>query len=141
MEATSLTCCANCSQWNAKDLVALATEEIRPAWWSSDNKICYRLLLQMFEVCGGFEGNQGERVRKMLCALDQSLTINMQDLDMSNLKRRATRFMNRNCGCGLAFESYSASTSKHFVGTECQKHSISYDLLNEILNIVKIRWV
>ena len=85
MEATSLTCCANCRQWNVKDLVALATEEIKPAWWNSDHRICYRLLLQMFEVCGRFEGNQGERVRKMLCVLDQSLTIIMQNLDMSNL--------------------------------------------------------
>ena len=116
------------------DLVALAREKIKPASWSSDHKICYLLLLQMFEVCGRFEGNQGESVRKMLCALDQSLTINMQEIDVSNLKQKATRFINKNCGCGLAFESHSASTSIHFVGTECRRHSISYDLLNEILN-------
>ena len=30
----------------------------------------------------------------------------MQDPDMSNLKRKATKFPNKNCGCRLAFEAW-----------------------------------
>ena len=83
-------CCFGCHTWNNIDFAKFLTKNIKPDWWTSESKVCYRLLNQIFEVASCCKGSQEKTAHAALLALDSNLTLPSR---MKNVKRKFVRLL------------------------------------------------
>ena len=86
LRSIEAACGDNCRRFSDEELVSLLTNGAKPDWWKGENKICYNLVIKIFEMASGLSGNQGNMEGKSLVALDHRISLPKH---VKNLKRKA----------------------------------------------------
>ena len=120
-------CDDKCRRFSDEELVSLLTNGAKPDWWKGENKICYNLVIKIFEMASGLSGNQGDMVEKSL--LDHMISLPKH---VKNLKRTACKYVEKNPAdcCSIVSYLYQESKMTRCIGKECLKYDITQDLLD-----------
>ena len=93
VRSNEAACDVNCRRFSDEELVSLRKNETKPDWWKGKNKVCYNLVIKIFEMTCGFSGNQGDMpVGKSLLALDHMISLPKH---AKNLKRKACKYVEK----------------------------------------------
>ena len=96
VRSNEAACDVNCCRFSDEELVSLRKNETKPDWWKGKNKICYDLVIKIFEMTSltcSFSGNQGDMpVWKSLLALDHMISLPKHP---KNLKRKACKYVEK----------------------------------------------